>query len=69
VLDFLPSIDIAAVDVSTVSENLLWEIQQCLHHLPLERVILIANETAQKKIASRSDVINTALSNSAVREI
>jgi hypothetical protein len=69
VLYLLPSIDIAVVDVSTVSDNLLWELRQCLYHLPPERVILIANWTARKKVTGRSDAINAALSDSGVREI
>jgi hypothetical protein len=37
--------DLAVVDFSVLSDNLMWEIEQCLQQMPAERIVLIAELT------------------------
>jgi hypothetical protein len=57
VLDLLTRTDVAVVDVSTVSDNVLWELANCLRRLPPERVILIVSLDALEDVKRRQPAL------------
>jgi hypothetical protein len=60
VLRLLERTDIAVIDVSTISENILWELENCFRFLPSMRVILVAGLHAINDIKShQNNLINT----------
>jgi hypothetical protein len=69
VLNILERTDIAVVDVSTVSENVLWELKNCLRYLSPTRVILIASLDAIKDIEQRKFALLTTLYEPGISEI
>jgi hypothetical protein len=42
----LPTVDVAIVDVSVPSSNVIWEIKQCYDWLPSHRIVLVASAAA-----------------------
>ena len=42
----LDDVDVAVVDISSPSTNVIWEIRQCYDRLPSHRIILVASASA-----------------------
>ena len=63
VLETLDEIDIAVIDVSVPSPNVVWEVKQCYDRLPPHRVILVASteSLARDSIQERTDQLLESL--------
>ena len=60
VQELFDRLDIAVIDVSTASPNVLWELRECYHRLPPERVIGIARRASVSHLKSHSEAITEA---------
>ena len=62
VLKILDKTNVAVVDVSTVSDNVLWELANCYRRLTPAHVILIASRDALQDVTRRQDALLAVLS-------
>ena len=69
VLKILAQSDVAVVDVSTVSDNVIWELANCFRRLIPEHVILIASRDSLQDVTRQSDALLTVLSEAGIVDI
>lgn len=66
VCKILDKTDVAAVDVSTVSDNVLWELTNCYCRLTPAHVILIASRDALQDVTRRQDALLAVFSEAGI---